>query len=484
MQRWPVFSFLLIVAALLALHSGATATVESLPRPLLIVLTITLLLQVVLSAIFRSRHAGAYATLCLGLFLLDWPLAETVLAAIPVSVALAAWIVRRTRSTFPWPRATEFLNILALVTFALVVASSWSGGSLAPMPGSTVATSAARTGPDIYVILLDGHPRGDTMEADFGLGSGEFIGPLEQLGLDEVDEAHSNYNFTALTLASLFNMAQVRAIPDLDRKASPPAQWRQLARAINTGTVLDELRGRGYEIVTVPSPAEVTSLHAADRVIDDGSITQFEFEILESGLNPKILPDVQRSLVMGSMRARVRHSLEATVALAEERGGRPKLVFTHVMSPHAPLLFTEDGAPVDGWPCYPDCSVFDFGWRYGDEAVQALGGQIRYLDARVLETVRGILAASAAPPVIVLFSDHGGRHHPGDHAEMLRSLLVTYTPGKTAIFPDHASLVTLFPRLLNAYFDARLELSSEESYYVDLSSLVVGGPLSFGPIDP
>jgi hypothetical protein len=483
-QRWPVYSLPVIAAALLALHSTATATVEDLPRPLLIVLAVALLMQILLSAILRSRHAGAYATLCLGLFLLDWPIAGAVLAAVPLCFALAAWIMRRARSRLPWPRVTEFLNIFGLVTLGLAVTSSWSGGSLVPLSRTGVTSSVAGTGPDIYVILLDGHPRGDTMEADFDLDSSQFLGPLQELGFEVVHDARANYNFTALTLASLFNMAQVRSITSLDARASPPAQFRQLARAINTGSVLDEFRKLGYEIVTVPSPAGVTSLHTADRMTDDGSITQFEFEILESGLNPKILPDVQRSLVMGSMRARVQHSLEATVALAEERGGRPKFVFTHVMSPHAPLLFTDEGAPIDGWPCYPDCSVFDFGWRYGDEGIQALAGQIRYLDVRVVETVKGILAASEEPPVIVLLSDHGGRHHPDDHAEMLRSLLVISTPGKAGIFREDASLVTVFPRLLNAYFNAGLELSSEESYYIDLSDLLVKGPLDFEPIDP
>ena len=97
-QRWPIYSSPIVVAALLALYSGATATAESLPRPLLIALVAAVVIQLALSALFRSRHMGAYATLCLGLFVLDWPIIGAILAAVPLTVALSARIVRRARS--------------------------------------------------------------------------------------------------------------------------------------------------------------------------------------------------------------------------------------------------------------------------------------------------------------------------------------------------------------------------------------------------
>ena len=203
------------------------------------------------------------------------------------------------------------------------------------------ATSAA--GPDIYLVLLDGHPRGDTMRDDFGLDSDRLLEPLEQLGFEVADQAH-RINFTALTLASMFDMEQIGSIDGLDDHQSPAVQYRELARTINSGAALGQLRNLGYEIVTVPSPAGVVTLHSADRVVADGSITQFEFSLLELGINPLLAPDVQRTLVMGSLRGRVLRSLEQTVELAKERGGRPKLVFTHVMSPaRAPVLFAADG---------------------------------------------------------------------------------------------------------------------------------------------
>ena len=319
------------------------------------------------------------------------------------------------------------------------------------------------------------------MIEDFGLDVGPFLGKLEGLGFHVSDKAHSNYNFTILTLASMFNISQISAIDGLDAGQTPAAQFRALARALNAGSAFEHLRDLGYEIVTVPSPAGVVTLYSADRVIGGGSITQFEFDTLLSGITPLVLPDVQRTLVMGSLRGGILDNLERTVGLAQERTGRPKLVFTHVMSPHTPVLFTGDGAPIDGWPCYPRCSPFDTGWRYGDEAIGPIAGQIEYLDSLVVETVERILAASPEPPIIILFSDHGARHDPDDHDEMLKSLMAAFTPGMTGVFPDDASNVNLFPRLLNAYFGTDLPLSSEESYMIPLSRLIAEGPLNFEP---
>ena len=478
-RQWPFYPVPFVAAAMLAIFSEATATVESLPRPVMVALATTTVLLLALSAVFRSRHVGAYATLCIALTILDWPIVGVLMAALPASVALASWIFRRARSGIPWPRVTEFFNTAGLVLFALSIGTTWSSGALASAAptGPGAPTDGARTGPDIYLILLDGHPRGDTMVEDFGLDR-TFLGGLERLGLQVADRAHSNYNFTSLTLASMFNMVQVQSIDGLDARQPQATQSRALARAINHASVFEQLRGLGYEIVTVPSPAGIVTLQSADRIVDDGAITQFEFEALQVGVTPLLLPDVQRSLVMGSLRARVLAGLEQTVELARERTGRPKFVFTHVMSPHAPVLFSADGTPVDGWPCYPKCSAFDFGWRYGNEALAPIAGQIQYLDTKVIGTVEQILQASPEPPIIILFSDHGSRHRVDDREEMLRSLLVSFTPGQTGVFPENATPVNLFPRLLNEYFGTGLPLSSEESYTTNLSELQTKGPLN------
>ena len=88
-RQWPFYPVPFVATAGAAIFSEATATVESLPRPLMVALATTTVLLLALSAVFRSRHVGAYATLCIALTILDWPIVGVLMAAIPASAALA-----------------------------------------------------------------------------------------------------------------------------------------------------------------------------------------------------------------------------------------------------------------------------------------------------------------------------------------------------------------------------------------------------------
>jgi hypothetical protein len=110
--------------------------------------------------------------------------------------------------------------------------------------------------------------------------------------------------------------------------------------------------------------------------------------------------------------------------------------------------------------------------------------QLTYVNRRLLETVRTIQATSDRPPVIVVFSDHGYRHLPEDREETLRNLFAVYAPGQPDLFPEDATPINLFPRLLNAYFHAGLDLEEESSWWVDSSTLDSRGILALEPAKP
>ncbi len=382
---------------------------------------------------------------------------------------------------------TEILNIAAVVLVVQAVALGWLSGAFGSVaaPSGVVDARLAAAGPDLYLILLDGYPRADTLQSDFAFDNGPFLRSLTSLGFDVASKAHSNYNVTNLTLASMLNAKHVRDLPEL---AGAPAgvqdQYRAVARAINRSSALDQLRDRGYEIVTVPSPFTNVTLSTADRVLDSGGVTAFEASLATTLRTRHLLPDQQRRWFTDAIRERTLEAFDRTVALAGERGGRPKLVFTHVMSPHAPIVFAADGSPVDATACFPEtCSIFDPGMADGSTSPRLVAGQVDHLNRLVVDTVSAILAASERPPVIVIFSDHGHRHDWKDHGEMLRSLLLTHTPGKPGLFPEDASPINMIPRIANAYHDAGMPLATEESYFVDMETVHNRGPLPV-PAEP
>ena len=483
----PIYPTAAALAILLAYFTASIATVQALPRPLIVAVLVAFVLQAIATAVVRDRDRGAFLATIVLLVLTDLIPLAILVAAAPLGVQLIRRMVGR-RTALEWHRVTAILNVVAVVLGAQTVASGWLAGAFAPPihPAQVVAAPAAMPpDPDLYLIMLDGYPRADTLATDFAFDNAPFLASMTSLGFDVASQGRSNYNVTDLTLASLFNATHIRDLPELENLPDGvQGQYRTLAKAIDRAAALDHLRSRGYEVVTVPSPFTNVTLGSADRIIDGSGVTEFEASLATTLRTRHLLPDQQRRWFTDAIRNRTLEAFDQTAALAEERGGAPKVVFTHVMSPHTPITFAADGSPLDAWPCFPEsCSIWDSGFRYGEALVPLVAGQVDHLNDLVLDTVGAIQSDSAIPPVIVVFSDHGHRHDWDDHDEMLRSLLLTNTPGKPGLFPEDASPINIIPRIANAYHHAGMALASEESYFVDMVTVNNRGPLPV-PAEP
>lgn len=485
----PIYPEMFVAAWIVGIFSGSAASAYALPRPILVGMVGALIVHLALTGMTRNRHLGALLALSLGCALGGLAVPAVAIGILVVLIAVVAVRRGRRMSSVPWGTATRFLNVVGVLTLVVATATAANAGALTPSDASIARATAVGDGdmPDIYLILLDGHPRADTLAATFGLDLEPFLADMKSLGFEPSRLSHSNYNLTALTLGSMLNMRQVRDVPGLfDAPMSPVAQYRGLARAINTGSALDALHAQGFEIVTVPSQVTNVTLYAADRVMDSGQMTEFEYELMKAGSLRRILPEAQRSWLVGQHRDRVEATFERLADLAEERADHPRFILAHIMAPHVPIAFGRNGEVRSGWPCIPGvCSIFYGGQAYGDDIIAPIRDQVAYIDSLVADTARRIQAASQHPPVIVFLSDHGGRHDFDDADEMLRSFFVAYTPGQPRLFPDDVTPVNLIPRLLDAYGDAGLPLTTEESYWVDMDALQTAGPLSFiqWPID-
>ena len=466
--RFPIYPVLVTAAIVLTLFNESLSPVESLPRPVLVALLAALGIQFVLTILLRDRHRGAFVALFVILVLTGWRHIALIVLAVPIAMIVAGLIMRRVVPLLPWSRATEFLNVVGVLLAVFAGYTTWASGAFVPVAAGREGEALGGSGPDVYLILLDGYPRADTLLTDFQYDNSPFLDGMEALGFDVAEQAHSNYPYTLLTLVSMLHMQQVPSIEALDEwPGRPQDQARLVMRTMNQSPALKAFRGLGYEVVAIPSPWSTATLFAADRVLDDGTITDLEITLISQGVIPDLLADFQRTLVTDSLRTRVLASLGRTVDLARERGGPPKLVLTHLLSPHAPILFGPDGSHRRGWDCLPHCSPFESGWRYGDQTREPTIGQIEYLNGRVLAMARELVETSEEPPVIIIFSDHGHRHDLDDRDEMFRSLLLSYTPGYPGLMPNDSSPVNILTRVLNAYGGKSVALASEERYWVN-----------------
>ena len=168
------------------------------------------------------------------LLLRDWDVgalvAGVVIAAVPalpfVFVALAgvARVPDRPRSArtgraAAWPgprpgdRRPSLLNLIATIALVISAGQLLIAGGCARAGDRDALGTAAADAPDIYVILLDGHPRSDTLASEFGFDEEPFLTAMEGEGFEVARASRSNYNMTELTFSSMFQMQQLPDVP-------------------------------------------------------------------------------------------------------------------------------------------------------------------------------------------------------------------------------------------------------------------------------
>ena len=166
--RVPAYPLLIAAALIVALFNESAAAPHALLRPLLIALLLASIVQVGLTLAIRDRHFAAVAALVVVLLAGDL----IPLLALMLDLLLVLHLVRRVRRLYgpwPWRRLTELLNIVAGLALLMTVLTGWLSGAY-PVQTGREAPMAGRgaAGPEVFVIMLDGYPRADTLADEFG----------------------------------------------------------------------------------------------------------------------------------------------------------------------------------------------------------------------------------------------------------------------------------------------------------------------------
>lgn len=391
-----------------------------------------------------------------------------IVAVIGLTARVMWRSLRRLGALGRWTRVFNALaTSLLLVIVITAVASGTVGQTIAdlrqgvPLNAAPNRSDQPREGPDVYLILLDGHAREDVLDERFGFDGRPFLQALDERGFEVASASHSNYMLTQLTLTSMFHMALVDDVPELEPVISGAAGSATARHALNNNPAFAFLRSHGYTTVAFGTPYEEVTLRQADVFMDGPQLTEFEWQLFAStfaldalaGIAPNLLPDAQR--------ARINSAFDKVVAVAQDENLGPRFVFAHVVAPHTPFVFGPHGEPLDV-PVLrrTDDSAAALGFSAAEFA-RRFTGQTTYIDDRTIVAIDAILASSPSPPIIIVMSDHGSRSRPLDPAtataddirERFGTLFAAYTPGRSDVFPADVTPAQVMVDLLNAYFD-------------------------------
>jgi hypothetical protein len=450
----PAYPALFSAAIVLGSYGATHVSLEELWRPLGVAVALAAS-AVALGGLLTDRwHPAAAVTAIAVLSLFGlWPFVAATVAA---AIAAGTFDIVRRRGNRGMRVMASGMNVLG-VAWVLIALTSAVLATLAapPLPPAKPVDGLGGESRNIYVILLDGYPRADTLQRYFAYDNEPFIASLEARGFHVSHESRSDYNLTLQTVPSMLHMTPAENLGLVPFTASQD-QHRRVEALINASPVVASFREIGYEIVSIVPAAAALNMRDAEVVWEESLLSPFEDSLLDEGL----LNLVSTELRYEDRRRSVNAAFDALAQVARERKG-PRFVYAHIMAPHAPFAFTRDGGPAMPVPCEPQCDVGTTFLQPGflDMTLQALEerfiGNLEYVNRRVLEAAEEIRTFDPQA-VVVFFSDHGSRLDLADPDEWFRNFFAAHTPDHPALFGDAPTPTNIFRELFTAYLGADL----------------------------
>jgi hypothetical protein len=418
-------------------------------RPLAVAVPFAIVIGAV-AAWLLPRYAPVAVVLIVGALCFYSSYDQFLLPMLAVAlVAVAGLLVARRRGvrlpTLP-PAISTAAAVFVVIFFASGAVRAWLTLEEA-VP--SVEVGEAPSGPNVYLVWLDGYPRADTLLNDFGYDNSAFEAALADRGFDLYPDAMSDRIHSDYVLLTLLYGSTEGVPPNTD--TSPEYQW-DIRHRFSLAPLPIEAQEAGYEWWVVDSPAGFVTFEAGNHIQNGGMNTLEEFMLARSALAPLVKLLVP-TWPTDSLREHFQASLDSLVSLADPQAHR--LVLAHIFEPHLPFLWDADDNPQPVPDFWPVQSLFVWQIEHVGMSVEAFGelqvGDIAHVNDRVLAAVDEITERDPNG-VVVLFSDHGARYSlEMQDTEWPRSFLAARTPDHPNLFADDPSPTNILRTLLPTY---------------------------------
>jgi hypothetical protein len=309
----------------------------------------------------------------------------------------------------------------------------------------------------IVHILVDGYAPPQTMERVFDTKGSLLSDFLFKENFFVAKKATANYPNTTLSMTSMLNL---RYLDD--------PRWRKLPSFhsyVQQNTVVNFLRSLGYSLQVHPgsiiSEFRDAHLHSKYRLN----------ELLASSSGFIQLP-ILRQLIADYWHSLHRKKIDYTLSELEKASfSHPTYLFAHILSPHPPFVYTQDGSPS----ALTRPFLLHDGPHYGprDELYKSqYTEQHAYITSRLISAVKNIKNTCNNNCIIIIHSDHGpafGQQKDAslsDLAERFSILLAIFLPDNDYTgFSDVTSLVNVYRTIFNKTFNQQMVLAENKQYW-------------------
>lgn len=496
--EWPIHTFLLALYApldLLAVNSTQLRATDS-ARAVVLSLLLALVVLVGMRALYGTwSRAGVASSFFLVFFfsyghLYEWARHLTpgailfirhrfLLPVLTIALLLGLWRLRGKSESY-----RSLAMSLNLVTALLLVVPVFSVGKSEwrymqagsekvenPTAGCLAGAALPSDPPDIYYIVLDAYARRDVLQSTYNYDNEWFLDGLRSRGFYVADESQSNYARTGLSLNSSLNMDYLPS----EGEPSAGAYWP----TIGSSRVRRAMECLGYTVVAFDSgyywsgwrdadyfltPTDrsgsllsLTGMNAFEALLTDSTLLRV---VTDAG---EVVPSLLRPDVQGPLRE---HYIRVNFAFDQLSGGvtnlpSPKFVFAHIVSPHRPFVFDREGNFLPTSPRFTFMDPNEQELTVSELA--AYPEQVEYVSKRTLQAVDNILGSTGGNAIILVQGDHGiGR---GVYDRMSNLSAYFLPDGKSHVLYPTITPVNSFRIVLDEFFDARLPLLEDVSYF-------------------
>jgi hypothetical protein len=329
---------------------------------------------------------------------------------------------------------------------------------------STIRSNSLR---DIYYIILDAYANSSTLLELYNFQNNQFTDDLKRNGFYIASEAVSNYAMTFLSLSSSLNMEYLNYLSNVIELSSNDRSI-PYEKIINN-KVFNIFKNKGYKIIQISSDWGITHYNKnADLNISVDENRELIWALLQRTV---IFPFISKENNRYH-RNRVLNAFTSLKTISEIEG--PKFVFAHIICPHAPYVFGENGEEVD----YINVNLLSY---TTDEKIPYLN-QLKFLNKKVLEVVSELLSKSSLTPIIIIQGDHGPSssfhkdmdwNYPTEIMlkERMR-IFSAYLLPKVNVQHIRESItpVNNFRLILNEYFNEKYLLYENKSFFSNYST--------------
>ena len=412
--RWPWHPFLFAFGWVLANYVDTGVHTLATLRSIVVVLFATGLSLSLIWLVTRRGSIAAIGTTGLFAVLVSSDPVLSLWILVAILIAIAAYLIAKgtIAHSLNANDLSGWLNVLSVALILIVTAQGAMNGTLAAAPrdlggrldpAEPIATSnAGERLPDIYIVVLDGYPRADTVASRLGGDNSGFLSALEARGFAVADASTSGYMYTDLSFTSLFHgrhLVDIAALTPVLDGAQEPSLDRQV---LNAAPLLRAFREHGYWTIANAQAWDEPALRDVDVYIEGSGLNEFERHLLRSTLVGEVWEAIDKGFEGTLLVPWVRDAFGFLERAPDIDVPGPRLVFTHVPSPHFPIIFTSTGARAN--PRFTT-SHPDQARATAAMVRRAYLDELTYLNRTLLSAFDAMTLPESA--IVIVMSDHG-----------------------------------------------------------------------------